>query len=522
MSSSQDLKERVIIFDTTLRDGEQSPGASMNAAEKLQVAMALRDLGVDVIELGFPIASPGDFEAVFTVAQQLEGPTLCALARATHEDIDACHRALAQAKKKRLHVFLATSPLHREHKLKMSREEVLKRSVEAITYGRGRFDEVQFSPEDAARTEPEFLVEVVERVIEAGATTINIPDTVGYAVPVQFAAMIADLKKKVRGIEKVVLSVHCHNDLGLAVANSLAAVKEGARQIECTINGIGERAGNCALEEVVMALRTRHDYFGVGNGIRTERLYPTSRLLSNVTGMHVQRNKAVVGLNAFAHEAGIHQHGVLMHRGTYEIMRAEDVGFTSNSLVLGKHSGRHLLREKVKQLGYHLEPAQLDKLYDEVKAVADKKKDVHDSEVEALIRGQIEPARPAVWRLVSLTAVSGTGVPSAAVCLKHSDGRQVQHASCGDGPGDAVFKVIEQITGITVRLCEYEITSATDGEEALGQGTLDGADGERHYRGNGASTDIILASANAFLEVINRIAARGDEAPAPPSLKASA
>src|SRR6266404_5878701 len=339
---------RLIIFDTTLRDGEQSPGASMNLAEKLEIAQALKDLGVDIIEAGFPIASPGDFEAVQAIARQVQGPTICGLARCNTDDIDRAWQALQEAPKPRIHVFLATSSIHREFKLRMAKEEIVRRAVVAVERAKGYLENVEFSPEDAARTELDFLAEVVEKAVEAGATTINIPDTVGYAVPSQYAAAIVHLKKHVRGIDKVVLSVHCHNDLGMAVANSLAAVREGARQIECTINGLGERAGNCALEEVVMALRTRKDFFGLETGINTRRLYPISRLVSHVTGIQVQRNKAVVGQNAFAHEAGIHQDGLLKERSTYEIMDPQEVGLPQTELVLGKHSGRHALRQRVR------------------------------------------------------------------------------------------------------------------------------------------------------------------------------
>src|SRR6516164_4613973 len=345
---------RLIIFDTTLRDGEQSPGASMNLAEKLQVAHALRELGVDVIEAGFPIASPGDFESVQAIAREVQGPVICGLARCNDDDIDRAWEAVKDSAKPRIHVFLATSAIHREFKLGMAKDEIVRRAVEGVTRAKGYCADVEFSPEDAARTELDFLAEVVEKAVEAGATTLNIPDTVGYAVPSQYAAAIRHLKQHVRGIDQCVLSVHCHNDLGLAVANSLAALKEGARQVECTINGIGERAGNCALEEIVMAVRTRNEYYGLDIGVNTKRLWPTSRLVSRVTGMHVQRNKAIVGQNAFAHEAGIHQHGMLMHHSTYEIMRPEDIGLPRSHLVLGKHSGRHAFRERVKEIGYHL------------------------------------------------------------------------------------------------------------------------------------------------------------------------
>jgi 2-isopropylmalate synthase len=525
--STESVNERVIIFDTTLRDGEQSPGGSMNVAQKLQVAIALRDLGVDIIELGFPAASPGDFEAVSTVAGQIDGPTLCALARANREDIGRAYEALRPASRRRLHVFLATSPLHREFKLKMSREEVVRRAAEAIHHARERFDDVQFSAEDAARTEPEFLAEVMERAIEAGATTLNIPDTVGYTIPQQFSSLIGYLRQHVRGIERVVLSVHCHNDLGLAVANSLAAVTQGARQVECTINGIGERAGNCALEEVVMALRTRQDFFGVRTGIRTERLYPTSRLLSNVTGLLVQRNKAVVGQNAFAHEAGIHQHGMLMHRGTYEIMRPEDVGFSGSHLVLGKHSGRHILRQRMKELGYQLDATQLDKLFEEFKQLADRKKEVFDADLEALVQGHMGHPEAAAWKLETLSCVSGVGtVPTASVSLQHTDGRKVRDAACGDGPVDAVFKAIERITGQQVRLCSYQVTSVTDGEDAQGHVVLEVEAGAFRVQGRAVNTDIIAASAHAFLDALNRLARSTAAASLPshviPSIQASA
>jgi len=396
MTAGKATKDTLIIFDTTLRDGEQSPGASMNLAEKLEVALALRDLGVDVIEAGFPIASPGDFEAVQAVARKVEGPVICGLARCHPDDIDRAAEALRDAARPRIHVFLATSAIHREFKLNMAKDEIVRRAVEGVKRAKGYCDDIEFSPEDAARTELDFLAEVVERVIEAGATTVNIPDTVGYAVPEQYAAAIRHLKQSVRGIEKAVISVHCHNDLGLAVANSLAAVKEGARQIECTINGLGERAGNCALEEVVMAVRTRADYFGVQSRINTKRLLPASRLVSHVTGIQVQRNKAIVGQNAFAHEAGIHQDGMLKERSTYEIMRPEDIGLQRTELVLGKHSGRHALRQRIRDLGYHLDDIQLQRVFESFKVLADRKKEIYDADIEALAEAQIHTG-PALW-----------------------------------------------------------------------------------------------------------------------------
>lgn len=500
--------DRLIIFDTTLRDGEQSPGASMNLAEKLEVAHALRELGVDVIEAGFPIASPGDFEAVQAVARQVQGATICGLARCNNDDIDRAWQALQEAEHPRIHVFLATSAIHREFKLKMAKEEIIRRAVEGVKRARGYCEDVEFSPEDAARTELDFLAEVVERVVEVGATTLNIPDTVGYAVPSQYAGAIAHLKKHVRGIDKVVLSVHCHNDLGMAVANSLAAVVEGARQIECTINGLGERAGNCALEEIVMALRTRSDYFGLKTGINTRKLYPVSRLVSHVTGIQVQRNKAIVGQNAFAHEAGIHQDGVLKERTTYEIMNPADVGISQTELVLGKHSGRHALRQRVLDLGYHLSEEQLQKVFDGFKVLADKKKVIYNADIEALAETQIHSG-PALWTLEAITCNAGSAtIPSAVVVLWHSDGTLHRQASLGDGPVDAVFKAIEHITGIDVHLRDFRIRSVTVGEDAQGEAHIEADYQGRILNGRAVSTDIIEASALAFLQVLNRIVLR--------------
>jgi 2-isopropylmalate synthase len=500
--------DRLIIFDTTLRDGEQSPGASMNLAEKLQVAHALKDLGVDVIEAGFPIASPGDFEAVQAIAREVQGPIICGLARCNAADIDRAGEALRDCPRRRIHVFLATSAIHREFKLKMAKEEIVRRAVEGVQRAKKYGDDVEFSPEDAARTELDFLTEVVERAIEAGATTVNIPDTVGYAVPSQYAAAIAHLKKHVRNIDKAVISVHCHDDLGMAVANSLAAIAEGARQVECTINGLGERAGNCALEEVVMAVRTRRDYFQVATNINTRKLYPTSRLVSHVTGIQVQRNKAIVGQNAFAHESGIHQDGMLKERTTYEIMNPEDIGVAQTELVLGKHSGRHALRQRVLDLGYHLNEEQLQKVFDGFKALADRKKVIYNADVEALAEAQIHSG-PVLWTLEAVTCNAGSAtIPSAAVCLWHQDGTIVRQASLGDGPVDAVFKAIEQITGIEVQLRDYRIRSVTVGEDAQGEAHIEAEYNGRVINGRAVSTDIIESSALAFLQVINRIALR--------------
>jgi 2-isopropylmalate synthase len=508
MTNAASTTDRLIIFDTTLRDGEQSPGCSMNLAEKLEIALALKDLGVDVIEAGFPIASPGDFEAVQAVARKVAGPVICGLARCHPDDIDRAAEALRDAARPRIHVFLATSAIHREYKLNMAKEEIVRRAVEGVKRARGYCEDVEFSPEDAARTELDFLAEVVERVVEAGATTVNIPDTVGYAVPEQYAAAIRHLRQHVRGIDQVVLSVHCHNDLGLAVANSLAALSEGARQVECTINGIGERAGNCSLEEVVMAVRTRADYFKLQSSVNTRRLVPTSRLVSHVTGQQVQRNKAIVGQNAFAHEAGIHQDGMLKERRTYEIMRPEDVGLARTDLVLGKHSGRHALRQRIRDLGYHLDEKQLQAVFEGFKALADRKKVIYDADIEALAEAQIHKG-PALWTLEAVTCNAGSGtIPSAAVCLWHNEGRIMREAALGDGPVDAVFQAIERITGIEVKLRDYHVRSVTVGEDAQGEAIVEAEYEGKTIRGRGVSTDIIEASALAFLQVINRVALR--------------
>jgi 2-isopropylmalate synthase len=508
MSGNVDKQDRLIIFDTTLRDGEQSPGASMNLAEKLEVAHALRELGVDVIEAGFPIASPGDFEAVQAIARQVHGPVICGLARCNPADIDRAWEALRDSPRPRIHVFLATSAIHREFKLQMAKEEIVRRAVESVKRAKDYCPDIEFSPEDAARTELDFLAEVVEKTVEAGATTINIPDTVGYAVPEQYAAAMRHLRQTVRGIDQVVLSVHCHNDLGLAVANSLAALHEGARQVECTINGLGERAGNCALEEIVMAVRTRADYFALQSGINTRRLYHTSRLVSHVTGIQVQRNKAIVGQNAFAHEAGIHQDGMLKERSTYEIMRPEDVGLPRTELVLGKHSGRHALRQRIQDLGYHLNEEQLQKVFDSFKVLADRKKVIYDADIEALAEAQIHTG-PALWVLEAVTCNGGSGtIPSAAVALWHADGRIVRESIIGDGPIDAVFKAIERATGVEIQLRDFRVRSVTVGEDALGEAHVEANSNGRIVSGRAVSTDIIEASALAFLQVINRISTR--------------
>jgi len=496
---------RVLIFDTTLRDGEQSPGCSMTQPEKLRVARALAELGVDIIEAGFPAASRGDWEAVNAIAREVRGPVIAGLARCNREDIDKAWSAVRDAARPRLHVFLATSAIHREHKLNMAKEQIVHTAVEGVKYARSLCEDVEFSPEDASRTELEFLREVVEAAIEAGATTINVPDTVGYTVPEEFHEVFDYLRKNVRGADRVTFSVHCHDDLGMAVANSLAAVRAGARQVECTINGIGERAGNCSLEEIVMALRTRDGFFGLTTGIDTRRLFPASRLLSSITGMPIPRNKAVVGENAFAHESGIHQHGMLKHHSTYEIMRPEDVGLTRSHLVLGKHSGRAALRDRIKELGFELSDAELARVFEDFKSLADKKKELFDGDIEALVlRADFGASGP--WHLESLHAVSDSaGTAMARVGLRHVDGRLVSSESNGDGPVDAAFMAVETATGVPVTLRKFEVRSVSMGQDAQGEAVVTVEHNGRSYRGSSVTTDIVESGVRAFLEVVNRI-----------------
>jgi len=512
------MSNNVIIFDTTLRDGEQSPGCSMTTAEKLKVAEALVELGVDVIEAGFPIASPGDFEAVRAVAQKFgDRTTICGLARCRKDDIERAAEALHGIEKPRIHVFLATSPIHRQYKLKMAEQEIVKAAVEHVQLAKSFCDNVEFSPEDAARTELDFLCEVVEKAIAAGATTVNIPDTVGYATPTHYFKVISHLKQHVSNIKQAVISTHCHNDLGLAVANSLAAVEAGARQIECTINGLGERAGNAALEELVMALKTRHDYYGVETKINTPKLCSASRLVSSITGMLVQRNKAIVGQNAFAHEAGIHQDGILKERSTYEIMRPEDVGFVGVNLVLGKHSGRHAIRSRVNELGYQLGDAQLQQVYDDFIALADKKKDVYDADIVALIDNRMNVSADR-WKLVQFHITAGTGtIPTATVELRDEAGSKsasstsnentlssFRGAAIGDGPVDAVCKAMERIVGITAELKDYQVRAVSGGEDAQGEASVEIVYLGQRYHGKAISTDVIEASALAYLKALNK------------------
>ncbi len=503
-----DPAARVRIFDTSLRDGEQSPGCSMTAAQKLRFAHALAELGVDALEAGFPASSDADRDAVRAIAREVRGSTVVTLARCHEGDIDACAAALEGAAHPRIHVFISTSPLHREHKLGLSREQVVERAVMGVSRARRLVDDVEFSAEDALRTEPEFLAEICSAAIAAGATTLNIPDTVGYTTPSEIRALFEYLRAHVRDADKAVFSAHCHNDLGLAVANSLAAIEGGARQVECTINGIGERAGNCALEELVMALRVRSHYYGAHTRIDSRRLVPTSRLLSRITGMAVQRNKAVVGQNAFAHESGIHQHGMLKHRGTYEIMRPEDVGWSQSQMVMGRHSGRAALADRLQALGFQLEEAALNRTFAAFKALAEKKREVFDADLEALVLGS-DAVTHRGWRLSRLHVSTGAGgeadtLPTASVQLHGADGETVSEAAVGDGPVHALFAALARATGIELDVDSYQVSSVTTGDDAQGQAQVIARVDGVEVTGSGTSTDILEASAHAWLDIANR------------------
>ncbi len=497
--------DKVKIFDTTLRDGEQAPGAGLDAQSKLEIAYQLSRLGVDVIEAGFAISSPEDFKSVALVSEHIKNTTICSLSRCVKKDIDAVKDALMKAKLKRIHLFIATSPIHMQYKLKKNPEEVLQIAVDAVKYAKNFFDDIQFSPEDASRSEPEFLYKVIEEVIKAGATTINIPDTVGYAVPEQFAELIASIINNVPNINKAIISVHCHNDLGLAVANSLAAIKTGARQIECTVNGIGERAGNAAIEEVVMALKVRKDYFCVDTKINTKEIIRTSRLVSRLTGFVVAPNKAIVGKNAFRHESGIHQDGVLKYRQTYEIMSPEDIGLDKNELVLGKHSGRHALMQRLKELGFQLSDKDLNVVFEEFKRLADRKKEVFDEDLVALVESAMR-MDVNKWQLENMEVViPAEGLPQAKVVLSYA-GKNFSATSEGDGPVDACYKAIDKITGCPGRLLNYNIQAITSGKDALGEAsiTVDFGD-NKVISSHGSSTDIVEASVKAYINAVNKV-----------------
>ena len=499
--------DTVRIFDTTLRDGEQSPGATLTLPEKVEIAKLLEAMGVDIIEAGFPISSDGDFESVRTIAEQSQRATICGLARCTPKDIERAGEAVKPAKSGRIHLFLATSKIHREHKLRKGKEEILRLGVESIKHAATYTKDIEFSPEDASRTEIEFLEEMVHAAAEAGATTINLPDTVGYATPEDYGNIFSHLLKKLPILRErnVILSSHCHDDLGMAVANSLAAVRGGARQVECTINGIGERAGNASLEEFVMNLKVRSDHYNLQTNIDATKLYPASRMVSTLTGVSVARGKAIVGRNAFAHESGIHQDGVLKHRETYEIMDPTSVGVPKNELVMGKHSGRAAFKDRVTQLGYTLTDAQIEQTFAQFKALADKKKEIFDEDLEALIDDQLEQQQ-SVWQLVSLQVMTGsTAVPTATITLKDTNGNDVQDASVGDGPVDAIYSAIARITGVRGRLADYRIRGVTKGKEALGEVQIELEHNDVKVRGRGLSTDILQASAQAYLSAINRL-----------------
>jgi 2-isopropylmalate synthase len=495
------------IFDTTLRDGEQSPGASMNVQEKLKLARQLSKLGVDVIEAGFAFSSPGDFEAIKTIGGEVEGPIICSLARAREEDIKTAWEALKDAPKRRIHTFHSTSDIHLKYQFRVSREEALRRSIEMVRLARSFVEDVEFSPMDATRTDIGYLCEVVEAVIEAGASTVNIPDTVGYSIPSEFGAIIKNIRDRVRNIERAVISVHCHNDLGLSTANSLAAVLNGAGQIECTINGIGERAGNCSMEEVVMALRTRRDIFNADTKIDTEEIMRSSRLVTKITGISVQPNKAIVGANAFAHESGIHQDGLLKEKSTYEIIKPESIGLYSAKLVLGKHSGRHAFKSRLRELGYVLTDEELNKAFERFKRLADQKKDIFDEDIEALLSEEVTKV-PEVYSLVDLHIVSGINQkPTAAVKLKVG-GILIDKLEHGDGPVDATYKAIASVTDTKSKLLKFEVKGITGGTDALGEVMVSLEEDGRTSRGHGADTDIIVAAAKAYINALNKLAAR--------------
>ncbi|GAB4546004.1 MAG: 2-isopropylmalate synthase [Pleurocapsa sp.] len=516
MKNSQD---RIIIFDTTLRDGEQSPGATMTVAEKLEVAHSLARLGVDVIEAGFAYTSKGDFEAVQRIAAEVgtkNGPTICSLARATKPDITAAAEALKPAAKSRIHTFIATSDIHLEHKLRKTRKEVLAIVPEMVGYASSLVDDVEFSPEDAGRSDPEFLYQVLEAAIAAGATTVNIPDTVGYTTPSEFGALIKGIKDNVSNIDRAIISVHGHNDLGLAVANFLEAIKYGARQLECTINGIGERAGNAALEELVMALHVRRQYFNPFLGrpidstepltnIDTKQIYKTSRLVSNITGMMVQPNKAIVGANAFAHESGIHQDGVLKNKLTYEIMDATSIGLTDNQIILGKLSGRNAFRTRLNELGFELSESDLNKAFIRFKEVADKKKEITDWDIEAIVNDEIRQP-PELFRLELIQVSCGDrSRPTATVTIRTPEGEEVTDAAIGTGPVDAICKAIDRVVQVPNQLIELSMQSVTAGIDAIAEVTIRIRHEDKIYSGRTANTDIVVASARAYMKALNRL-----------------
>jgi len=498
------MSNEVIVFDTTLRDGEQAPGFSMTIEQKIRMAKQLERLGVDVIEAGFPIASEGDFEAVKKIAKEVKHSAIAGLARTKQEDIDRAWAALKYARRPRIHLFVATSDIHLKYKLRKSRQEVLDAAVHWVRYAKTLTDDIEFSAEDAVRTDLQYLCQVMEAVIDAGANVINIPDTVGYSIPEEFGTIIKTLRENIPNVRNAVVSVHCHNDLGMAVANSIAAVQNGARQVECTINGIGERAGNASLEEFVMALQVRKDRLGLKTGIETTEIFKTSQLLCHVTGMHVQRNKAVVGANAFAHEAGIHQDGVLKHPLTYEIMTPQSVGIPESMLILGKHSGRHALSKRYKELGFELTKEELDKAYHVFTRLADKKKDIFDADLIAIVQDEVSEL-PETYSFQSLQVVSGTNlIPTATVRLRKGK-QDLEDSSTGDGPVDAACRAIDRLTGIKGKLVHYSIHAVTKGKDALGEVLVQIEHQKETYTGRAATTDVVEASAKAYLNAVNQL-----------------
>ncbi|HEX9713067.1 MAG TPA: 2-isopropylmalate synthase [Actinomycetota bacterium] len=509
--------DRVTIFDTTLRDGEQSPGINLNVKEKLEIAEQLARLGVDVIEAGFPITSPGDFEAVKAIAATVKGPKIAALARCADGDIDRAWDAIREAKEHRIHVFLSTSDIHRKYMLNATEEEIVAQAVKGVERAKGYCEDVEFSPQDATRTEFDFLAAVVQATIEAGATTINVPDTVGYAIPFDFGDMLRALYERVPRLHDVVLSVHCHNDLGLAVSNSLEAVRAGARQVEVAVNGIGERAGNCSLEEVVMGIKTRRDLLGVETGVNTKELARASRLVSLLTGYQVQRNKAIVGENAFSHESGIHQHGVIQDRLTYEIMKAEDIGVEGGKIVLGKHSGRHAFSKQLEEMGFQLSAEELQRSFTRFKELVDRKIQITDKDLEAIVADEFQNVEE-VFALESLQVAGGTHLAPTATVRITRNGESLQESAMGDGMVDAVYGAILRASGVDAKLAAFNIAAVTAGAEALGDVSVQlEIDGER-FSGRGLATDIVEASARAFLNALNRAARRNARArPAEPT-----
>lgn len=498
------MSRKIKVFDTTLRDGEQSPGCSMNLQEKIQLAKQLENLRVDVIEAGFAIASPGDFISVKEIAKTIKNCTVASLARTLEKDIDQAWEAVKYAVNPRIHTFIATSDIHMKYKLKKSPEEVIENAVKGVSYAKKYCSDIEFSAEDATRSNPEFLYKIIKSVINAGATVINIPDTVGYSVPDEIYNLILGIKQNVENIHKAEISVHCHNDLGMAVANSLAAVRAGATQVECTINGIGERAGNAALEEIVMGVHTRKDFYNLDFNIDTKQILKTSKLLSSITGVKVQPNKAIVGINAFAHESGIHQHGMLEDRSTYEIMTPESIGLTTSKMILGKHSGRHAFNERLNSMGYDLSKEELDKAFIKFKELADKKKEVCDRDIEALITNKFAEVEK-FYELERFVINSGNTMTATATVMIRNDENSIEKVATGDGPIDAAFRAIEKIAGKKIILEDYFLNAVTEGKDAQGEAVVKISQDDRIYTGKGLSTDVIEASIEAYIDALNKL-----------------